>query len=138
MDDSAIQILNEIRSALGKDVPIVYCINKSDLPKCRDIEVVREQNYISDIFPMFAISAKTGLNVQKSLMELISLIKNNLSPIITTLKEYENDLDGLKKHLKMDNSELRELLYSMEIRGILTLDRENKTFKLSKAAEYFA
>jgi len=137
MDDSAIQILNEIRMIISREIPIVFCVNKCDDNNCRDIKSVREQNYIPELFPMYLISAKNKINVKDSLMKLISLIKENLSPLLLILKECENDLTILNTKLNMNPNELNNFLYSMEIRGLISIDRENKTFKLNSAASFF-
>ena len=137
LDDSAIQILNEIRSCLPRDIPIIYAVNKIDDPKCRDVEVVRKQNYIPKTAKMVGISALNGTNIVECLNDLVSMIRENLTPLVKTLEQYQGNALGLKVALGKSAEEIMELLNAMEIRGIISINRGNLTFSMNDASKFF-
>ena len=136
-DDSALQILNEIRSKLPRNTPIVYVVNKSDVAGCREIDVVRAQNYIPKEATLISISALNKVNVQIPIQTIISMIKISLSPIIKTLEKYEENPLGLKVALEKSAEKILEFLNAMEMRGILSINRHTMTFKLAEKAKLF-
>jgi small GTP-binding protein len=136
-DDASIQILNEIRHLLGRNIPIVYAVNKSDIPECRPVEVVRAQNYLGDHSILFKISAKTGENINVPIDELAHLVKQSLSPMVRIICEYEGDILGLQKELGKDSNEIMDVLNGMELRGIVAVDRAHKSFKIQETAKFF-
>ncbi|MCP4761764.1 MAG: GTP-binding protein [archaeon] len=137
-DDSAIQILNEIRGLLPKNTPIVYAINKIDAQNSRPIEVVRKQNYLPKNAKIFGISAKNKKNIEEPLLDLIKMIKIKLIPLLKTLENFQNNPLGLKIALNKTNAEeITHLLNAMEQRGIILIDRHNLTYKVLEQAKIF-
>ena len=138
MDDSAIQLLNEIRLVLPRDTPIVYLINKIDDTNCRAVEVVREQNYISKGAKIFGISALTGENIEESISEIIEQVRSSYSPLIKTLRLHtDNPLGLVKKLAKANVEEVIELLHAMELRGIISINRKEMTYQMNKLSEFY-
>jgi small GTP-binding protein len=136
-DDASLQILNEIRGVLGKNIPIVYAVNKSDDLNCRSVEVVRAQNYLGTHAVIFKISALTGENIKVPVDELAHLVKASLSPMVSHVRSYEGDILGLQKELGKTDEEIMELLNGMELRSIITIDRLNKSYKILETAKFF-
>ena len=136
-DDSALQILNEIRMKLPKNTPIVYVVNKLDAENCRTVDIIRTQNYIPKESNFITISAKNKQNVLKPLEVLISLIKDSLAPIIKILEKYESNPLGLKIALEKSAEKILEFLNSMQMRGIISINRQEMTFKLAEKAKFF-
>lgn len=137
MDDSAIQILNEIRENISKNVPIVYVVNKMDDLKCRSAEVVREQNYLPKSAEIFGISAKTQENIEAPLNELIMMMKEYYTPIVRILENFKTNPLGLKIPLEMSAKEIMDLLNFMELRGIISVDRKNMEYTMGETAKFF-
>ncbi len=136
-DDASLQILNEIRHILGRDIPIVYAVSKSDHPDCRSVEVVRAQNYLGSHAIIFKISALTGENIKVPIDELTHQVKQSMSPIVSKICLFEGDIQGLKQELGKTTEEILDLLNSMELRGIIALDRLHKSFKIMETAKFF-
>ncbi len=136
-DDASLQILNEIRQILGKNVPIVYAVNKSDDPGCRPVEVVRAQNYLGAHSIIFKISAVSGENIKVPIDELAALVKQSLSQVVSQVCSYEGDIHGLQDELGKTPEEIMELLNAMELRGIISVDRINKSYKILETAKFF-
>ncbi|MBN2155698.1 MAG: hypothetical protein JW776_06625 [Candidatus Lokiarchaeota archaeon] len=136
-DDASLQILNEIRQVLGRDIPLVYAVNKSDNPDCRPVEVVRAQNYLGSHATIFKISGLTGENIKVPIDELAHLVKKSLSPVVSIIRNYEGNLHGLQDELGKNSEEIMELLNSMELRGIISVDRLNKSYKILETAKFF-
>ncbi len=136
-DDASIQILNEIRHILGRTIPTVYVVNKSDIADCRSVEVVRAQNYLGENSILFKISALTGENIKVPIDELASLVKQSLTPLVSQIRNFEGDLQGLQQELGKNSDEIKEILNAMELRGIIAVDRLNKSFKILETAKFF-
>lgn len=137
MDDSAIQILNEIHEHVPKNVPIVYVVNKIDDDLCRSIEIVREQNYLPKSAKLFGISSKMRQNIETPLDSLITMIKDYFRPIIKILENYKTNPLGLKVPLEMSAKEIMDLLNNMDMRGIISVDRKNMEYKMGETAKFF-
>lgn len=136
-DDASIQILNEIRHILGRNVPIVFAVNKGDDPICRPVEVVRMQNCLGNQAIIFKVSALTGENIKVPIDELSHLVKQSLSPIVGQICIFEGDITNLQKQMGKNDDEIMELLNAMELRGIIALDRINKSYKILETAKFF-
>jgi small GTP-binding protein len=136
-DDASLQILNEIRQVLGRNVPIVYAVNKSDDPNCRPVEVVRSQNYLGSNSVIFKISALTGENIKVPIDELAHLVKQSLSPIVSQVCNYEGNILGLQQELGKNSEEIMDILNSMELRNIISIDRLNKSYTIKETAKFF-
>ncbi|MHA1110472.1 MAG: hypothetical protein ACTSRE_05180 [Promethearchaeota archaeon] len=136
-DDASLQILNEIRHILGRDTPIVYAVNKSDIPNCRSVEVVRAQNYLGSHSIIFKMSALTGENIKVPIDELAHQVKQSLSPMVSRICNFEGDIQGLQQELGITADEILDLLNSMELKGIIALDRLNRSFKIMETAKFF-
>lgn len=136
-DDASIQILNEIRHILGRDIPIVYAVNKSDDPNCRSVEVVRSQNYLGKHSILFKISALTGENIKVPIDELAHIVKQSLSPLVRIICDYEGDIQGLQTELGKNSEEIMDILNAMELRGVISIDRLYKSFKIKETAKFF-
>ncbi len=136
-DDASLQILNEIRSILGRNVPIVYVVNKSDDPNCRSVEIVRAQNYLGSNAIIFKISALTGENIKVPIDELATLVKQSFSQIVSHVCNYEGDIQGLQQELGKNSDQIMEILNSLEIRGIISVDRLHKSYQILETAKFF-
>lgn len=137
-DDSAIQILNEIRSILPKNTPIVYAVNKIGEETARSIENVREQNYLPKSVVIHGINVKEKKNLLAPLEDLVHQIRENMRPIVQTLSSYGNNPLGLKEALNLDEEQVTDLLNAMELRGIINIDRIKMTYSMGKSAGYFS
>lgn len=136
-DDASLQILNEIRHILGRNVPIVFAVNKSDDPNCRPVEVVRAQNYLGAHSIIFKMSSITGENIKVPIDELAHLVKQSLSPMVSHICNYEGDIMGLQQELGKNSHEIMEILNAMELRGIIAVDRHNKSYSIMETAKFF-
>lgn len=136
-DDASLQILNEIRHVLGRNIPIVYVVNKSDDPNCRPVEVVRAQNYLGTHSIIFKVSALTGENIRVPIDELAALVKQFLFPIVSQVCIFEGNIQGLQDELGKSPEEVMELLNAMELRGIISVDRIHKSYKILETAKFF-
>lgn len=135
-DMEAIQILNSIRKILGPNIPILFLANKQDLEEARYPEVVKIQNDLSDNNKIIPASTKTGLNVKESLKYLVNKIYENYKSILETLKDYENDLEGLKEILNKSSSEMRDFLNKLEVKRFIELNRAKKTYKVKDGLNF--
>jgi len=136
-DDVSLQILNEIRHILGRNVPIVFAVNKGDDPNCRPVEIVRAQNYLGAQTAIFKISALTGENIKVPIDELAQLVKQSLSPIVSQVCNYEGNILGLQQELGKNSEEIMEVLNAMELRGIVSVDRLKKSYTIKETAKFF-
>lgn len=136
-DDAALRILNDLKRILPRDTPIVYVINKIDAEDCRTSDIVRSQNYLQNNVDIFEVSALKGINILKPVDELIFLIKKSLAPIIKELEKYGNNPLGLKIALNKSAEKIMEFLNAMELRGIISIDRQNMTFCMEEKAKFF-
>ncbi len=131
-DEDAIIILNSLRKTLGPDTPIVYLANKQDVAGARHTEVVRSQNYLRDDAVIFPTNTLTGENLEESLKYLVNRIYDHYSSLITVLRSYETNIEGLQEKLNKNPMEMRDLLNNLEIKRFIEVDRINKTYKVKQ------
>ena len=136
-DDAALRILNDLKRLLPQNTPIVYAINKIDAENCRTSDIVKSQNYLPNDATIFEMSALKGINILKPVEELISLIKSSLAPVIRELEKYGENPLGLKNALNKSAEKIMEFLNAMELRGIISIDRQNMTFSMEEKAKFF-
>jgi small GTP-binding protein len=129
-DEDALIILNALRKSIGADTPIVYLANKQDIAGARHAEIVRSQNYLRDEAVIFSTSTRTGENLKESLKYLVNLIYDNYSSLLTVLRSYESDIDGLAEKLEKNPMEMRDLLNNLEIKRFIEVDRLQRTYKV--------
>ena len=131
-DEDAIIILNSLRKALGPDTPIVYLANKQDVAGARPAEVVRSQNYLREDSVIFPTTTRTGENLNEALKYVVNLIYDHYSSLLTVLRSYETNIDGLQEKLKKSPVEMRDLLNNLEIKRFIEVDRINRTYKVKQ------
>jgi small GTP-binding protein len=131
-DEDALIILNAIRKTIGENTPIVYLANKQDIAGTRHSEVVRSQNYLRDDAVVFPTSTRTGENLKESLKYLVNLIYDNYSSLLTVLRSYETNIEGLAEKLEKNPIEMRDLLNNLEIKRFIEVDRLKKTYKVKQ------
>ncbi|HUW91210.1 MAG TPA: GTPase [Candidatus Nanopelagicaceae bacterium] len=131
-DEDAIIILNSLRKAIGFDIPIVYLANKQDIAGARHNEVVRSQNYLRDDAMIFPTSTRTGENLGEALKYIVNQIFDNYSSLLTVLRSYETNIDGLAEKLTKNPVEMRDLLNNLEIKRFIEVDRLNRTYKVKQ------
>ncbi len=129
-DEDAIIILNSLRKVIGPDTPIVYLANKQDVAGARHTEVVRSQNYLREDAVIFPTNTRTGENLKEALKYLVNLIYDNYSSLITVLRSYETNIEGLQEKLNKNPIEMRDLLNNLEIKRFIEIDRKNKCYKV--------
>ncbi|MFW9900324.1 MAG: GTPase [Candidatus Thorarchaeota archaeon] len=129
-DDSAIMILNSIRKILPPNIPVVFLANKQDVEGARPAEVIHSQNYLPEDSKIFPTSTITGLNIKESITYLVNHIFEEYSSLITILRSYENNIEGLAEELKKDKAEMRDFLNNLEIKRFIEVDRVSKTYKV--------
>ncbi|MFX0038062.1 MAG: GTPase [Candidatus Heimdallarchaeota archaeon] len=135
-DDSAIVILNSIRKILPQNIPMVFLANKQDIEGARPPEVIRSQNYLPEDTKIFPTSTKDNLNIKESITFLVNHIYEEYSSLLQTLRNYENNIEGLAEELKKDKVQIRNFLNNLEIKRFIELDRVNKTFKVRSGLKY--
>jgi len=131
-DEDAIIILNSLRKTIGSDTPIVYLANKQDMAGARHNEIVRSQNYLKDDAMIFPTSTRTGENLREALKYLVNLIFDNYSSLLTVLRSYETDIEGLAEKLSKNPVEMRDLLNNLEIKRFIEIDRLNRSYKVKQ------
>ena len=131
-DEDAIVILNSLRKTIGFDTPIVYLANKQDVAGARHNEVVRSQNYLKDDAMIFPTSTRTGENLGEALKYLVNLIFDKHSSLLTVLRNYETDIEGLAEKLSKNPVEMRDLLNNLEIKRFIEVDRLNRSYKVKQ------
>ncbi len=129
-DEDAIKIFNEIRKNLEPKIPIIFLANKQDLENARAPEVIRAQNNLPDKSKVFATSCRTGLNLKTSIKYIFNEIYEIYKPLLDLLKDYENDIRALAQKLNKNKQEIRDFLNELEIKSIIKVDRENKTYSV--------
>ena len=129
-DEDGIIILNSLRKAIGSNTPIVYLANKQDIAGARHNEIVRSQNYLKDDAMIFPTSTRTGENLGEALKYLVNLIFDQHSSLLTVLRSYETDIEGLAEKLSKNPVEMRDLLNNLEIKRFIEIDRLNRTYKV--------
>ena len=129
-DEDALIILNALRKTIGADTPIIYLANKQDIAGARHAEIVRSQNYLRDDAMIFSTSTRTGENLKESLKYLVNLIYDNYSSLLTVLRSYETNVDGLAEKLEKNPVEMRDLLNNLEIKRFIEVDRLARTYKV--------
>ena len=135
-DTEAIQILNSIRKTLGPNIPILYLANKQDLEEARFPEVVKIQNDLPENSKIVPTSTKTGINIEESLKYLVNQIYDNYKSLIEILKDYENDLEGLREQLNKDPTEMKDFLNKLEVKRFIKLNRATKTYKVKNGLSF--
>ncbi|MFX0002601.1 MAG: GTPase [Promethearchaeota archaeon] len=135
-DDSAIVILNSIRKILPPNTPMVFLANKQDVEGARPPEVIRSQNYLSEDTKIFPTSTKNNLNIRESITFLVNHIYEEYSTLLQTLRNYENNIEGLAEELKKDRMQMRNFLNNLEIKRFIEVDRINKTYKVKPGLKY--
>jgi len=135
-DTEAIQILNSIRKTLGPNIPILYLANKQDLEESRFPEVVKIQNDLPESSKIVPTSTKTGKNIEESLKYLVNQIYDNYKSLIEILKDYENDLEGLREQLNKDPTEMKDFLNKLEVKRFIKLNRATKTYKVKNGLSF--
>jgi len=131
-DEDGIVILNSLRKVIGFDTPIVYLANKQDMAGARHNEIVRSQNYLRDDAMIFPTSTRTGENLREALKYVVNQIYDNYSSLLTVLRSYETDIEGLAEKLSKNPVEMRDLLNNLEIKRFIEIDRLNRTYKVKQ------
>ena len=131
-DEDAIIILNSLRKAIEPDTPIVYLANKQDVAGARHTEVLRSQNYLRDDAVIFPTSTRTGDNLEEALKYLVNQIFDHYSSLLTVLRSYETNIEGLQEKLNKNPVEMRDLLNNLEIKRFIEVDRIKKTYKVKQ------
>ena len=131
-DEDAIIILNSLRKAIGPDTPIVYLANKQDVAGARHTEVLRSQNYLRDDAVIFPTSTRTGENLEEALKYLVNQIFDHYSSLLTVLRSYETNVEGLQEKLGKNPVEMRDFLNNLEIKRFIEIDRIKKTYKVKQ------
>lgn len=129
-DEEAMQILDSLKEHIPFDIPIIFCANKQDEPAARSSEEVKDQAKLPKDAKIFSTSVKTGLNMNESLHFTVNLIFKKYESTIEIVRKYQGDLQELSQQLKMNTSELQDLLHSLEIKRFIDIDREKKTIKV--------
>ena len=94
--------VKNIRDHKGKDFPIVLIANKCDLKEEREVEAEEGQKEAEkNGFLFYEMSCKDGINVQESILKLVSVILER------NKKKEKNEKEGEKKEesikLKIEN-----------------------------------
>jgi small GTP-binding protein len=131
-DEDAIIILNSLRKVIGADTPIVYLANKQDIGGARHNEIVRSQNYLRDDAMIFPTSTRTGENCSQALKFIVNQIFDHYSSLLTVLRSYETDIEGLAEKLNKNPVEMRDLLNNLEIKRFIEVDRLKRTYKVKQ------
>lgn len=134
-DEDAIIILNSLRKVIGFDTPIVYLANKQDIAGARQTEVVRSQNYLRDDAVIFPTNTRTGENLGEALKYLVNQIFDHYSSLLTVLRIYETNIEGLAEKLNKNPVEMRDLLNNLEIKRFIEVDRLNRTYKVKQGLQ---
>ncbi len=129
-DNDAISILNEIKNP---KVPKVYLANKQDLKDARSPEMVQTQIKLPKDCKIFPSSIKTGQNIKESLKYLVSEILKKYKKLLQILCNFETDIRGLAEKLRKNKSQMRDFLYSLEIRRFIKIDRAKRAYSVHKA-----
>jgi hypothetical protein len=79
---------------------------------------------------IFSTSTRTGENLKESLKYLVNLISDNYSSLLTVLRNFETDVDGLAEKLEKNPIEMRDLLNNLEIKRFIEVDRLKRTYKV--------
>jgi small GTP-binding protein len=135
-DDSAIMILNSIRKILPSNIPVVFLANKQDVEGARSPEVIRSQNYLPEDSKIFPTSTNSSLNIKESITYIVNHIYEEYSSLLTTLRSYENNIEGLADELKKDKAQMRDFLNNLEIKRFIEIDRISKTYKVRHGLKY--
>jgi len=131
-DEDAIIILNSLRKVIGAETPIVYLANKQDIGGARHNEIVRSQNYLRDDAMIFPTSTRTGENLDEALKYIVNQIFDHYSSLLTVLRSYETDIEGLAEKLNKNPVEMRDLLNNLEIKRFIEVDRLKRTYKVKQ------
>ena len=131
-DEDAIIILNSLRKIIGLDTPIVYLANKQDIGGARHNEVVRSLNYLKNDAMIFPTSTRTGENLNEALKYIVNQIFDHYSSLLTVLRSYETDIEGLAAKLSKNAVEMRDLLNNLEIKRFIEVDRLKRTYKVKQ------
>ena len=128
-DKAAISIFNDLKDSKAMRV---YLANKQDIKGARAPEVFKTKFKLSKESKVFPSSTKSGSNVIESLKYLVNQIFNRYSKLFKLLLEHENDIKGLAESLHKNKVEMRELLYKLEIKKFIKLDRVKKVYKVTE------
>ena len=128
-DKAAFTILNDFRNSKAMRV---YLANKQDIKGARPPELLKTKFKLPKESKVIPTSAKTGSNILESFKYLVNQIFNRYSKLFKILLEYENDIKGLAEKLHKNKAEMRELLYKLEIKKFIKIDRANKVFKVTE------
>ncbi|GAH36281.1 unnamed protein product [marine sediment metagenome] len=79
---------------------------------------------------IFSTSTRTGENLEESLKYLVNLIYDNYSSLLTVLKNFETNIEGLAEKLEKNPVEMRDLLNNLEIKRFIEVDRLARTYKV--------
>ena len=132
-DEKGITILNEIRSAIPSNTPIIFLANKSDLPNARKPEVIRTQNYIPRKYKFFPTSTKSGMNVVESLEYLVKTeILENWRELISILSKYETNIEGLAEKMQKDIGHIKGFLFLLEVKGLISFNYKDMTYNVNE------
>jgi len=127
-DEAAFSILNDLKSSKAMRV---YLANKQDIKGARAPEVFKNKFNLPKESKVFPSSTKSGSNVIESLKYLVNQIFNRYSKLFKLLLEYENNIKGLAEKLHKNKDEMRDLLYKLEIKKFIKIDRAKKVYKVS-------
>jgi signal recognition particle receptor subunit beta len=72
----AIAIFEEIKSYLGKDVPMVVVVNKQDLQNAMRVELLRDLMKLDSV-KFVESSGVTGQGIKEALLSLLKIMKDN-------------------------------------------------------------
>ena len=106
--------------------------NKQDIAGARHNEIVRSQNYLKDDAMIFPTSTRTGENLDEALKYVVNQIFDHYSSLLTVLRSYETDIEGLADKLSKNPVEMRDFLNNLEIKRFIEVDRLKRTYKVKQ------
>jgi len=130
------ELIDHAREIVEDDCPIIAIANKQDLEEARFPEVVKIQNDLPENSKIVPTSTKTGINIEESLKYLVNQIYDNYKSLIEILKDYENDLEGLREQLNKDPTEMKDFLNKLEVKRFIKLNRATKTYKVKNGLSF--
>ena len=134
------KVWDELTNYLPPDIPIVIAINKQDLPEKERKSITELKKYFKFMnnHPIFPTSAKTGQNLEKTMISIVISVIDRIKDTLKVLFEFQGEVQGIQKSaFKLNKSiyETTKYLRWLERRNLADVDWRLSIFWLCKGID---
>ncbi|MBD3227371.1 MAG: hypothetical protein GF329_04210 [Candidatus Lokiarchaeota archaeon] len=122
------------------DIPKIISVTKQDLPESerKTVDELRQYFPFMDGSPVIPTSGITGLNIEKAILKIVTMVIKTISDTLKVLFEFQGEVQGIQKAaFKLNKSiyETKKYLRWLERRNLADVDWRLSIFWLCKGID---